>query len=74
MKEQKRCYKSIDIVSYALKVSVNGVTCVIVVHFRSLNIFGQFHGNGITIHNIFWFKMVIFSHSACIYKRNLNMV
>ena len=26
--------KTIDIVSYALKVSVNGVTCVFVVHFR----------------------------------------
>ena len=28
MKEQKRSSKTIDIVSYALKVSVNGVTCV----------------------------------------------
>ena len=28
-----------DIISYALKVSVNGVICVIVVHFRSLDIF-----------------------------------
>ena len=27
--------KSIDIVSYALKVSVNGVLCVFVAHFRS---------------------------------------
>ena len=27
--------KTIDIVSYALKVSVNGVTCVFVVHVRS---------------------------------------
>ena len=35
MKEQKRSSKTIDIVSYALKVSVNGVTCVFVVHFRS---------------------------------------
>ena len=35
MKEQKGCSKTIDIVSYALKVSVNGVTCVFVVHFRS---------------------------------------
>ena len=26
--------KTIDIVSYASKVSVNGVTCVFVVHFR----------------------------------------
>ena len=31
----KRCYKTIDIVSYALEMSVNGVTCVFVVHFRS---------------------------------------
>ena len=28
MKEQKRSSKTIDIVSYALEVSVNGVTCV----------------------------------------------
>ena len=35
MKEQKRSSKTIDIVSYALEVSVNGVTCVSVVHFRS---------------------------------------
>ena len=27
--------KAIDIVSYALKVSVNGVICVLVAHFRS---------------------------------------
>ena len=37
MKEQKkkRSSKTIDIVSYALKVSVNGVICVLVAHFRS---------------------------------------
>ena len=35
MKEQKRSSKTIDIVSYALKVSVNGVKCVFVAHFRS---------------------------------------
>ena len=37
MKEQKRSSKTIDIVSYALKVSVNGVICVFVfvAHFRS---------------------------------------
>ncbi len=28
MEEQKRCSKTIDVVSYALKVSVHGVTCV----------------------------------------------
>ena len=28
MKEQKRSSKTIDIVSYALEVSANGVTCV----------------------------------------------
>ena len=28
MKEENRCSKSIDIVSYALKVSVNDVRCV----------------------------------------------
>ena len=32
----KKSFKSIDIVSYALKASENGVTCVfVVVHFRS---------------------------------------
>ena len=35
MKEEKRSSKTIDIVSYALKLSVNGVTyCVFVVLFR----------------------------------------
>ena len=31
--------KTIDIVSYAWKVSENGVTCVFVVHFRSSDTF-----------------------------------
>ena len=31
--------KTIDIVSYALKVSENAVTCVFVVHFRSPDTF-----------------------------------
>ena len=36
MKEQKkRSSKTIDIVSYGLKVSVNGVMCVFVTHSRS---------------------------------------
>ena len=35
MKEQKRSSKTIDIVSYAFKMSVNGVMCVLIVHFRS---------------------------------------
>ena len=35
MNEQKRSSKTIDIVSYALKVSENCVTRVFVVHFRS---------------------------------------
>ena len=39
MKEQKRSSKTIDIVSYALEVSVNGVTRVFVVHFRSSDTF-----------------------------------
>ena len=39
MKEQKRFSKIIDIVSYALKVSVNGVICVFLVHFRSSGTF-----------------------------------
>ena len=34
IKEQKRSFKTIQVVSYALKVSVNGVTCVFVVLFR----------------------------------------
>ena len=35
MKEQKKVSKTVDIVSYALKVSVNGVIYVFVAHFRS---------------------------------------
>ena len=31
--------KTIDIVSYASKMSVNGVTCAFVVHFRSSDTF-----------------------------------
>ena len=31
----KRSYKTIDIVSYTLKVSENGDICVFVAHFRS---------------------------------------
>ena len=31
--------KTIDIVSYALKVSVNGVICMFVVYFRSSDTF-----------------------------------
>ena len=39
MNEQKRSSKTIDIVSYASKVSGNGVTCVFVVQFWSLYTF-----------------------------------
>ena len=40
MKDQnKTSSKTIDIVSYALKVSVNGVICVFVAHFRSSGTF-----------------------------------
>ena len=39
MKEQKRSSKTINIVSYALKVSVHYVTCAFVAHFRSLDTF-----------------------------------
>ena len=39
MKEQKRSSKTIDIVSYALKVCKNCVTRVFVVHFRSSDTF-----------------------------------
>ena len=39
LKEKKRSSKTIDIVSYALKVSVYGVTCVLVVLFRTKNTF-----------------------------------
>ena len=38
MKEQESS-KTIDIVSYALEVSVNGVICVYVVHFSSSDTF-----------------------------------
>ena len=43
MKQQKlkRSSKTIDIVSYALKVSVNGVICVFVAHFRSSGTLGK---------------------------------
>ena len=39
MKEQKSLPKTIYIVSYALKVGENGVTCVFVVHFRTSGTF-----------------------------------
>ena len=39
MKEQIRSSKTIDFVSNALEVSVNDVTCVFVVHFRSSDTF-----------------------------------
>ena len=39
LRSNKRSSKTIDIVSYASKVSVNGVTCVFVVHFRSSDAF-----------------------------------
>ena len=39
MKEQKKFSKTIYIVSYALKMSENGVACVYVVHFRSSDTF-----------------------------------
>ena len=32
---KKKSSKTIDIISYALEVSANGVTCVFLVHFRS---------------------------------------
>ena len=38
IKEQKRSSKTIHIVSCTLEVSVSGVTCVFVVHFRSSDI------------------------------------
>ena len=37
--EGAKCSKTIDIVSYASNVSVNGVKCVFVVHFRSSDTF-----------------------------------
>ena len=37
----KKSSKTIDIVSYVLTVSVNGVTCVFIVHFRSSDIFKE---------------------------------
>ena len=35
LRSKKRSSKTISIVSYALKMSVNGVKCVFVAHFRS---------------------------------------
>ena len=40
-KKQPKSSKTVDIVSYALKVSENGVTCVFVVHFRSSDTFNS---------------------------------
>ena len=37
--KKKRSSKTVDIVSYALKVSVNGVKCGFVAHFRSSGTF-----------------------------------
>ena len=42
LEEQKKTSKTIDIVSYALEVSVNCVICVFVVHFRSSDTFKSF--------------------------------
>ena len=39
LRSKKRSPKTIDIVSYASKLSVNGVICVFIVHFRSSDIF-----------------------------------
>ena len=39
MGKKSKEQKSIDIVSNASEVSVNGVTCVFVVHFRSSDTF-----------------------------------
>ena len=40
MKEQKKCSKTIDIVSYnVLEVRVNSVTCMFAIHFRSSDTF-----------------------------------
>ena len=49
MTEQKRSPKTIDIVSYALEVSVNGVTCVLVFHFKSSDTFESLQ-TGLTVH------------------------
>ena len=39
MNEHLQVFQTIDIVSYALEMGVNGVTCVFVVHFRSSGTF-----------------------------------
>ena len=48
IKEHKRSSKTIDSVTYALKVSVNGVTCVFVVHFKSSRTFESLY-TGLTV-------------------------
>ena len=64
MKEQINCSKTIDIVSYALEVSINGVTCVFVVHFRST--FGNWlNGPGVTGNNLVLHKALV-SHDVFI--------
>ena len=48
MKQQKKSSKTIDIVSYALKMSVNDVMCVLVAHFRSSGTFESLQ-TGLTV-------------------------
>ena len=38
---EKRSSKTIDIVGYALEASVNGVTCVFLVHVRASDTFSS---------------------------------
>ena len=51
--------KIIDIVSYALELSVNGVTCVFLVHFRLkkhlkfVNWLGDFNHTLLMLHAVF---------------------
>ena len=39
--QKKKSSKTIDIVSYALKVSVDGAICLFVAHFRSSGTFAS---------------------------------
>ena len=64
--EQKRFSKTIDIVSYALEVSVNDVTCAFAVHGLTVNIHVSTKtcvtGNNLALHKAMYqthFKYII---------------
>ena len=71
MKEQKRSSKTIDIVSYALKVSENGVTCLFVVHFRSSDTFKSL-STGLTVNSHVSTKTCVTGNNFILHKALTN--